>query len=203
MFYLLLPDVLLFWCYIFVFGGFAFSNGMKHLFFMVLVVGCGFGPRRRLPRSWEIIINMIFWRVRMIWTWWRTCFIFILNETVYRELLFSQDLLEPSTADWTILKAPPAAIDGFFSGFNISANLLYCFLIKLVSTSGLSVAARMSHSVGFVGSEVIIDAGQIWIKFFSRFQDFDGHVNILNPEVVFWGVSCLLPCQSYKICHVE
>lgn len=49
-----------------------------------------------------------------------------------------------------------------------------------MSTSGLSVAARMSHSVGFVGSEVIIDAGQIWIKFFGRFQDFDGHVNILN-----------------------
>lgn len=86
-----------------------------------------------------------------------------------------------------------------FSECNISANFLYYFLITLVSTSGLSVAARMSHSVGFVGSEVIIDAGQIWIKFFGRFQDFDGHVNILNLEVFFCGVSCLLPCQSYKI----
>lgn len=171
--------------------------------FVTLVVGCGFGPRRRLPRSWEIIINMIFWRLRMIWTWWRTCFIFILNETVYRELLFSQDLLEPSTADWTILKAPPAAIDGSSQDATLAPIFLYCFLITLVSTSGLSVAARMSHSVGFVGSEVIIDAGQIWIKFFGRFQDFDGHVNILNPEVFFCRVSCLLPCQSYKIWHVE
>lgn len=99
--------------------------------FVTLVVGCRFGPRWRLPRSWEIIINMIFWRLRMIWTWWRTYFIFILNETVYRELLFFQDLLELSMADWTILKAPPTTIDR--SSQNATLAPIFCTISWLRS----------------------------------------------------------------------